>query len=635
MAILRADGLQLSYGSQVLLDNVSFAIEEKQKISLLGRNGTGKSSLLRVIAGIDKPDDGQLTYSKAHRIAYLPQALPERSKISVWDYVAEGVAEISQAIEAYQRLLAEGIHDSRVESLEAQINAADGWQLETRIKHTLQRLNLPSDVELAELSGGWRRRVALAKALVQQPDLLILDEPTNHLDINSILWLEEQLQAFSGALLFVSHDRRFVDNLANVLFELDRGRLTIYPDRYSQYQAMKAKALQDEATHNAEFDKKLAQEEAWIRQGIKARRTRNEGRVRALKKMREEHAQRRKQLGTSRMQVSVSGQASKIVARFEELQVGYGEPLNQPFTNIIQRGDKIGILGDNGSGKSTFIKTLLGELEPVAGKLRRSDNIQVAYFDQLREAVALDKTVADNLGEGKDFVEVDGQRRHVIGYMQDFCFTPDRARAPARLLSGGEINRLLLAKLFTKPANLFVLDEPTNDLDVETLEVLENILVEIKATVIVISHDRDFLDNCCSDLWVFYRPDGQKLHQIIDIVGGYREWQDYLSKQDQDSAKTVKKALKSAAISPEKKKSSRKLSYKEQRELDELPKMIEILEKEIDSIEQQIAAPGFYDDHQASAATLQLLHQHQQQLEELFLRWEKLEEKQNSLKNDH
>lgn len=629
MSLIRGDKLSLSYGPQVLLDNASFAIEEKQKVCLVGRNGTGKSTLLKVINGEVAPDDGSVNRSRNHRVGFLPQALPEKSNLSVEEFVESGLAQVKQWVDDYQTLIMEDHESPKLASLEEKINSHDGWTIETRVKQTLSKLGLNGAIKMNELSGGWRRRAALAKALVQEPDLLILDEPTNHLDLSSIQWLEEQLKSFKGALLFVSHDRHFVNQVSDTIMELDRGHIKFFPGNYQAYTELKEQQLKEEDKVNSEFDKKLAQEEVWIRQGIKARRTRNEGRVRALKQMRRERAERRNQVGTSKIQASVMSKGSKVVAKMKELEVGYDRSLTLPLTTIIQKGDKIGVLGNNGSGKTTFIKTLLGELQPFAGELELSESIEVAYFDQLRESVDLTKTVSENIGDGREFVVVDGKERHVISYMQDFNFTADNVRAPASSLSGGEVNRLLLAKLFTKPANMFVLDEPTNDLDVETLEILEQMLVEIEATVIIISHDRAFLENCCSELFVFdnqlpplYEVESDQF-QIIEIVGGYQDWLHYF---DNAMPKT-KKVSTDKKEKPKAKPKTAKLSYKEQRALDELPQKIEQAESKIAEIETQMAQPDFYQDREKADKTVKEFEGLQNQLAKDYELWDALEEK--------
>ncbi|WP_196138337.1 ATP-binding cassette domain-containing protein [Aliikangiella sp. G2MR2-5] len=636
MSLIRGDKLSLAYGPQILLDNASFALEERQKVCLVGRNGTGKSTLLKVINGEVAPDDGVINRSRNHLIGFLPQALPEKSALTVREFVETGLAEVQEWVEQYQKLIMEDMDSPKVAELESLINAHDGWTIETRVSQTLSRLGLDGAVQMSELSGGWRRRAALAKALVQEPDLLILDEPTNHLDLSSIQWLEEQLVKFKGALLFVSHDRQFVNKVADTIMELDRGHINFFPGNYQKYTELKAQQLKEEEKVNSEFDKKLAQEEVWIRQGIKARRTRNEGRVRALKKMREERSQRRNQVGTSNIKASVETAGSKVVAKLDDLQVGYDKALNLPFSTIIQKGDKVGILGDNGSGKTTFIKTLLGQIKPFAGDIQVSDTLEIAYFDQLREAIDLNKTVSDNIADGKDFVVVDGKELHVISYMADFNFTADNVRAPASSLSGGEINRLLLAKLFTRPANLFVLDEPTNDLDVETLEILEQMLVEIKATVIIISHDRLFLDNCCSELLVFdnqlppLRGEDTKLYQIIEIVGGYQEWQHYFENAKPREEKKSEAKKEKAKSKPK----PAKLSYKEQRALDELPAKIEAAEEKIGEIEEAMSQPDFYQNREKADGMVKEFERLQEELAKDYELWDELEEKVANLKEN-
>lgn len=633
MAIVRGDNLSLSYGQQILLRDVCFAIEEKQKICLLGRNGTGKSTLLKLIAGQIKPDDGRIVKSKNHLVAFLSQALPEKNSQTVHSYVSAGLAEIQICLDEYQKLLVENPQSARLSELEAQINYQDAWNIDKRIASVLSRLELNPQVKMSQLSGGWRKRTALARALVQNPHLLILDEPTNHLDLQSIQWLEELLTGFSGALLFVSHDRAFVNKIADSIMELDRGSLQFYPGDYQAYRQIKDQQLKAEEKTNAEFDKKLANEEVWIRQGIKARRTRNEGRVRALKKMRQQTSERLKPLAVSELKASVLGSGSKLMVKANNLQIGYDSPLNVAFSAFVQKGDKIGILGDNGCGKTTLIKTLLAEIKPYAGELATSDNLQIAYLDQLREAVDLNKSVSENIGDGREFVVIDGKQTHVISYMKQFNFSADNVRAPASNLSGGEINRLLLAKLFTRPANLFILDEPTNDLDVETLEVLENMLVEIQATVIIISHDREFLDNCCSSLWVFNtNPSTQQTTEnskceIIQIVGGYQQWLDYkkhlvsITKEKDNQSKATQKTNKI-------RQKPQKLTYKESKLLEELPDKIERSEAKLSELEALISQQNFYQDREKSAKILAQYEDLQKSLQRDYQLWGEIEQKQ-------
>ncbi|OBX37517.1 ABC transporter ATP-binding protein uup [Halomonas elongata] len=489
MTLLRLERLQLAYGPQVLLDGADLVLEKGERLALVGRNGTGKSTLLKLVAGEITPDGGDIWRAPGLKIGVLAQELPDASGATIFDVVAQGLPEAGELLSEYHHLVQADDPDmSRMAQLQSRLEAIDGWSFHQRIDVVLTRLGLPEDAEMAGLSGGWRRRVALARALVAEPDLLLLDEPTNHLDLDTIAWLEEQLAAFNGAVLFITHDRAFLSRLATAILELDRGRLGRYPGDYAKYQEQKTHELEVEARENAEFDKKLAQEEAWIRQGIKARRTRNEGRVRALEQMRRERGERRERQGRANLAVESGERSGKRVVELKNVTQRFGdEKVIDDFSIEIQRGDRIGFIGRNGAGKTTLLKILLGELEPSEGSVRVGTKLQVAYFDQLRAGLEPEKTVYDNVAQGSDRVQVGGRDRHVMSYLQDFLFTPERARQPVKALSGGESNRLLLARLFTQPANVLVLDEPTNDLDVETLELLEELLLNFEGTLLLVS----------------------------------------------------------------------------------------------------------------------------------------------------
>ena len=503
MPLLRLDKASLHYGNLVLLDAVDFSISKGNKFGLLGRNGAGKTTLLKVLAGDILPESGERWLRPGIRIAWLRQALPEGDEQTVYDVVASGLAETGRLLAEYHHLLqAENLTNlDALSRVQHQLESVDGWRLQQRVETTISQLQLPADASMAELSGGWRRRVALAQALVSKPDILLLDEPTNHLDIPAILWLEEQLRNFSGALVLITHDRRFLQNVANWMAELDRGHLTQWEGDYQGFLRHLGQQLQAEERANELFDRKLAQEEVWIRQGIKARRTRNEGRVRALKSMREERKQRRERTGVAGFSVEDAGRSGKIVAELEHVSHRFGDKrVIDDFSTIIQRGDRIGIVGANGAGKSTLVKILLGELQPDSGQVALGTKLEIAYSDQLRGQLEPDMNLIDNVCGGQEFIEINGKRRHAISYLGDFLFSPQRVRMPVKALSGGEQNRAILAKLFSKPANLLVLDEPTNDLDIETLELLEEILMGFEGTVILVSHDREFMDNVITSL---------------------------------------------------------------------------------------------------------------------------------------
>ncbi|WP_148255017.1 ATP-binding cassette domain-containing protein [Aidingimonas lacisalsi] len=641
MALLRLEALQLAYGPQVLFDNADLVMEKGERLALVGRNGTGKSTLMKLVAGDILPDGGTIWRAPGLKVGVLEQDLPAASGETIFDVVAQGLPEAGALLAEYHHLVLSADPDmNRMERLQTQIESIDGWSFHQRIDTVLTRLGLPEDSDMTSLSGGWRRRVALARALVADPDMLLLDEPTNHLDLDTIAWLEEQLLAFNGAVLFITHDRTFLSRLATGILELDRGQLGRYPGDYAQYQEQKTHELEVEARENAEFDKKLAREESWIRQGIKARRTRNEGRVRALEQMRRERSQRRERQGTANLSVDTGERSGKRVVELSHVSHRYGDDwVIRDLSLEIQRGDRIGLIGRNGAGKTTLLQILLGELAPTEGKVQMGTKLQVAYFDQLRAGLEPEKTVYDNVAQGSDRVTVGGKSKHVMGYLQDFLFTPERARQPVRALSGGESNRLLLAKLFTQPANVLVLDEPTNDLDVETLELLEELLLNFDGTLLLVSHDRAFMDNVVTGVLAF-EGDGV----VRDYVGGYSDWvrqggklppapwDGGGSRNAVDSSETSSPATAAGTTAqaqpkpkPEPKKTA-KLSYKLQRELDALPAQIERLESEVAEFETQVGDPAFYQqDAETVTATLEALSAKQAELDEVMERWMELE----------
>jgi ATP-binding cassette subfamily F protein uup len=628
MPLLRLDKVGLHYGTLVLLDDVSLGIAKGNKIGLLGRNGAGKTTLLKVLADEIQTDAGERWLRPGTRIAWLKQSLPEADGQTVYDVVASGLAETGQLLAEYHHLL-QADHDMDMNALarvQHKLEAVDGWRLQQRVETTISQLQLPGDASMAELSGGWRRRVALAQALVCKPDILLLDEPTNHLDIPAILWLEEQLRNFQGALVLITHDRRFLQNVANWMAELDRGRLTLWQGDYQGFLRHLDQQLRAEEESRRQFDKKLAQEEVWIRQGIKARRTRNEGRVRALEKMREERSQRRERMGRAGFSVEDASRSGKIVAELEHISHSFDDnEVIRDFSTLIQRGDRIGIVGANGAGKSTLVKILLGELEPTSGKLLLGTKLEIAYSDQLRGHLDPEKNLIDNVCGGQDFIDIDGRRRHAISYLGDFLFSPDRVRLPVKALSGGEQNRAVLARLFSKPANLLVLDEPTNDLDVETLELLEEILLNFEGTVLLVSHDREFMDNVVTSLIVM---DGQG--GVTEHVGGYSDWEargGSLSApgDGQQTRRGKPGPLKPAPPGPEPAE-KRKLTFAQRKELGSLPAKIEALEQQQSELETRMAVPGFFESgfEEVQRATRELA-QIQQHLETAYARWDELE----------
>ena len=629
--LLTAQDLSLAFGWRPLLDHVNFSLESGERVALLGRNGEGKSTLLNVLRGAQTPDDGSLRISEGVRIAYLPQDPPAADARTVREVVRDGLAETAALVERYQTLLAaHDEHDAdELARLEAAVAAADGWQLDNRIDGILQRFDLNGATQMADLSGGWRRRVWLARVLVARPDVLLLDEPTNHLDMGAIVWLENLLNNFAGAVVFVTHDRAFLEKVANRIWELDRGRLLDVKSDYRRFLRTREEAQHAEAEAQARFDKKLAEEEIWIRQGIKARRTRNEGRVRALKAMRAERAARIERQGRANLQLDAGERSGRQVIVAENLGFAHagGAPLVQDFSDIIERGEKIGLVGANGAGKTTLLRLLLGELPPTAGRLKHGTKLEVAYFDQLRAQLDPEETLRDSVGAGRDYIETNGQRKHIAAYLQDFLFPPERWRTPVGALSGGERARLLLARLFAQPANVLVLDEPTNDLDIETLELLEEVLADYPGTVLLVSHDRAFLDAVVTRLWVFNRHKGK----IEQIVGGFSDWLQQggdIAQLEEAAAPAAKTAEKPAApAAPPAEKRGNKLSYKYQRELEALPAQIEAAEAEVARLTAVVQEADFYQQPQdAQQAGFAALEAAQQQLDALVERWMQLED---------
>ncbi|MBT6181642.1 MAG: ATP-binding cassette domain-containing protein [Halieaceae bacterium] len=603
MSLLRLSDAELHFGTQVLLDKLDLTVSKGERLGLLGRNGVGKTTLFRVLTGEQGLDDGERWIDPSLKMARLEQELPLEGETSVFDWVAGGLDQAGELLIQYSSLLgAESNADlTKMAKIQEALDACDGWTLQNRVETTLTQLGLSGSQLLKDLSGGWRRRVALGRALVSEPDLLLLDEPTNHLDIPTIVWLEQQLKNFSGAIILITHDRRFLQAIANRIGELDRGQLTIWEGTYQDFLKHRAEQLAAEATANALFDKRLAQEEVWIRQGIKARRTRNEGRVRRLEAMREDRAARRSQAGKANITIETASRSGKLVAEVEKAGVRFGDhTVIQNVNTIIQRGDRIGIVGRNGAGKTTLIKMVLGELEPSFGQVKTGSKLQVAYSDQLRGHLDPEGTLIDNICGGQEFIEIEGKKRHAISYLGDFLFSPDRVRAPTKVLSGGERNRAILAKLFTQPANLLVLDEPTNDLDIETLELLEEVLLEFSGTVILVSHDRDFMDRVVTSLLVI-----DEQGHVEEQAGNFSDWEArggaLLSTVDENrlAAKAIKTTATSAALASEvKAQVKKKLNYKEQRELDTLPDLIAGLEAQQAALEEATSSADFYAQDQ-------------------------------------
>ncbi len=626
MPLLKLTRVSIAYGTHALLDNANFQLDAGEKVGLLGRNGEGKSTLMKIIAGNVHADGGEVWRQQELKMAWLEQAPELQDEDTIYEAVAGGLGELGRLIARYHDMLAriDGSEQSlqTLGDMQQKLEADNGWHFQQRVEATLSRLALPADVKIGSLSGGWKRRVALARALVVDPEVLLLDEPTNHLDFESIAWLEEQVSAFQGAVLFVTHDRSFLQRLATRIVDLDRGQLVSWPGNYDDYLRRKAAALEEEASQNAEFDKKLAKEEAWIRQGIKARRTRNEGRVRALKKLRAERAERRNVQGSARLSLSQAEASGKKVIEANDIGFRYGDKvIVEHFSALIERGDKIGLLGPNGAGKSTLLKLLLKQLEPTSGTVKQGTKLQVAYFDQLREQLDPEVTVADTVGNGSDFIEIDGAKRHVMSYLSDFLFAPARARSPVKSLSGGEKNRLLLARLFTKPANLIIMDEPTNDLDLETLEILEEKLVNYQGTLLLVSHDRTFLDNVVTSVFVF-EGDGV----VNEYIGGYADWYRIAEQRKQqqverERTETVKKEKPKPKTAQPK-----KLGFKQQKELEQLPELIDQLETRQGELNELINQADFYKQAQDEINDrLAELERINEDLDKAYQRWEELD----------
>jgi len=632
MPLLRLDKVSLNFGTHILLDEVDFTVRRGARIGLLGRNGVGKTTLMKLIAGKVAPDDGEYWLRPGVKVAWLEQSLPEGTDQTVYDMVAGGLAEIGELLRQFHDLTANysEANMTQLEQVQNQLEAVHGWSLGQKVDTVISQLHLPADQLMSELSGGWRKRVALARALVTEPELLLLDEPTNHLDIPAIEWLEKQLQEYNGTILLVTHDRAFLQNIATSIVELDRGHLYQFDGTFERFLTYREQQLAAEESANRLFDKKLAEEEVWIRQGIKARRTRNEGRVRALEAMRSERSARRAQTGTATFKLQSAENSGRIVAEVIEVSQSFEDKcVIRNFSTTIMRGDRIGLVGANGAGKSTLLKILLGELAPTEGRVKLGTKLEIAYFDQLRAQLDLEKNLIDYVCDGQEFIEIHGKRKHAVSYLNEFLFTPDRIRMPAKALSGGEQNRAILARVFSKPANLLVLDEPTNDLDIETLELLEDLLLKFDGTVLLVSHDRRFMDNVVTSIMVF---EGEG--RIHEYVGGYSDWSakggslvKVEDKSEAASAATdLKRSTAEAKTAPAPSSRSRKLSNKEQRELDTLPERIEELEQQQDLLNARISAADFYSqDSTTIQETLKQMADLQEKLQVCYQRWEELE----------
>jgi ATP-binding cassette subfamily F protein uup len=641
MPLLRLDKASLNFGTHVLLDEVDFEIKRGARIGLLGRNGAGKTTLMKVIEGIMGLDGGERWLRPGVKVAWLEQNLPDADEQTVYDLVADGLAEVGELLKQYHHLTSnyEDADMAQLERVQSALEAKDGWSLSQKVDTVISQLDLPADKLMKELSGGWRKRVALARALVREPELLLLDEPTNHLDIPAIEWLEKQLQDYHGALMLITHDRSFLQNVANKIVELDRGHLYQFEGTFERFLRYRAEQLAAEESANKLFDKKLAEEEVWIRQGIKARRTRNEGRVRALEAMRKERGERRVQQGKANFQVSSAERSGKIVAELSEITQRFGDKLViNKLSTTVMRGDRIGLVGANGAGKSTLLKILLGQLQPTEGKVKLGTKLEVAYFDQLREHLDLEKNLIDNVCGGQEYIEIGGKRKHAISYLSDFLFTPDRIRTPAKALSGGEQNRAILAKVFSRPANILVLDEPTNDLDIETLELLEDLLLGFDGTVLLVSHDRKFMDNVVTSIMVF-----EEDSHVREYVGGYSDWvrhggnlSDFAAPQAGPAkdavAKTIGGSAPAASAQPAaglgapQPAPKKKLSYGEKRALESALKRIDELEAQQAKLEALISNPTFYEGESSQVnETLKEVASVAEALAQAYADWEALE----------
>ena len=630
MSLVTLKGAEISYGETRILHDADIIIHKGERIALVGRNGAGKSTLLKVLAGDTKLDDGIRRVDEHAQLAYLHQAVPEETEKTVYQIVADGLGEMGLNLATYNALATSADPTNkdlqRMADLETKISQADGWNLEPKITRILDELQLPGTQTMGSCSGGLRRRAMLGQALVSQPDILLLDEPTNHMDIESITYLQEILLSLDTTVVVVTHDRQLIDKVATRILEIDRGQVTSFPGSYQTYLNNKQKAIEEEETDNRKFDKVLAQEEAWIREGIKARRTRNEGRVRRLESLRRERNARLDKKGNVNIQVEEAKRSGNLVAKLENVSFSYDTPLIKNFSTLIRRQDRIGIIGANGTGKSTLIKLILGEIQPQTGRIELGTGLKIAYFDQQRQALDTSKTVRENISHGSDHVEINGKRKHIVGYLNDFLFPSHYSNLPVAQLSGGEKNRLLMAKLFTQPANMLVLDEPTNDLDIETLELLEEMLAEFKGTILLVSHDRAFLDAVATSTIVI--GDAGNLNEY---VGGYSDWQrqtlDLKRQFDSSNETTNQQSNADKSNSNANSAKTKKLSYKDQRELDRLPDKIEKLEAELAALQNTISDPNFYQGAETEVKqTLQALEELSSTIEQSYARWESLTE---------